>query len=181
MSDRQGGINLRGALRRTSRHATTVGMSRDAYSTRIWLPDLSATASLGARIAAGLRKGDLVALEGELGAGKTTLARATLHAMGVAESVPSPTFTLVQTYDTRRFPVRHYDLYRIEHPEELEELGLEEALDEGAVLMEWPERAGNRLPGDTLHIVLTSTDTQSRYADISGPARWASFLESNSV
>lgn len=156
-------------------------MNRDAFSRRIALADLSATAALGVRIAAGLRKGDLVALEGELGAGKTTLARAVLQALAVTEAVPSPTFTLVQTYDTPRFPVRHYDLYRIEHAEEIEELGLDEALEEGAVLMEWPERAGDRLPDDALHVFLVTTDSQSRHADIRGPARWANFLGSDLV
>jgi tRNA threonylcarbamoyl adenosine modification protein YjeE len=143
------------------------------FMTRITLPDLAATGRLGARIAAGLRKGDAVALEGDLGAGKTTLARAILKALAVEENVPSPTFTLVQTYETAAFPVRHYDLYRIEHPREIDELGLDEALDEGAVLIEWPEHAGDRLPEDCLHILLTTLDPNSRRADISGPARWA--------
>jgi tRNA threonylcarbamoyl adenosine modification protein YjeE len=143
------------------------------FMTRITLPDLAATGRLGARIAAVLRKGDAVALEGDLGAGKTTLARAILKALAVEESVPSPTFTLVQTYETAKFPVRHYDLYRIEHPREIDELGLDEALDEGAALIEWPEHAGDRLPEDCLHVLLTTIDPSSRRADISGPARWA--------
>ncbi|MGA7676605.1 MAG: tRNA (adenosine(37)-N6)-threonylcarbamoyltransferase complex ATPase subunit type 1 TsaE [Rhizomicrobium sp.] len=147
-----------------------------AFTMPILLTDLGATEALGARIAAGLGIGDTVALQGDLGAGKTTLARAVLRALGVTESVPSPTFTLVQSYETPRLAVRHYDLYRIRNPREIDELGLEEALEDGAVLIEWPENAGNRLPGDTLHVVLTTTGPQARRADIAGPARWATLL-----
>ena len=142
----------------------------------ISLADLAVTEALGARIAAGLCIGDTVALRGDLGAGKTTLARAILRTLGVAENVPSPTFTLVQTYETPGLAVRHYDLYRIQNPRELDELGLDEALEEGAVLIEWPENAGNRLPADALHVVLSTTGQQSRRADIAGPARWAPLL-----
>lgn len=144
------------------------------FSARLTLSGLAETEALGGRIAAALRPGDLIALGGDLGAGKTTLARAILSALGVTEAMPSPTFTLVQRYDTPRLIVHHYDLYRIEDPRELDELGLEEALDQGAVLVEWPERAGNRLPSDRLTLSLTMIDAQSRRADISGPARWAS-------
>jgi len=147
-----------------------------AFTMPIQLGDLAATDALGARIAAGLGIGDAVALHGDLGAGKTTLARAILRALGVAENVPSPTFTLVQTYETPGLVVRHYDLYRILNPRDVDELGLEDALEEGAVLIEWPERAGDRLPGDTLHVALTTTGPHSRRADIAGAARWASLL-----
>jgi tRNA threonylcarbamoyladenosine biosynthesis protein TsaE len=144
------------------------------FTTGLTLPDLEATAALGARIAAALRLGDAIALGGDLGAGKTTLARAILSALGVTEKMPSPTFTLVQRYDTPKgLTVHHYDLYRIEDPQELDELGLDDALDEGAVLIEWPERAGGRLPGDVLNLSLTMIDAQSRRAELSGPARWA--------
>ena len=147
-----------------------------AFAIPIQLADLAGTEALGARIAAGLGIGDAVALQGDLGAGKTTLARAILRALGVTENVPSPTFTLVQTYETPGLVVRHYDLYRIRNPREIDELGLDEALEEGAVLIEWPENAGDRLPGDALHVVLTTTGPQARRADIAGPARWASLL-----
>jgi tRNA threonylcarbamoyl adenosine modification protein YjeE len=146
------------------------------FAMPIILADLAATEALGARIAAGLGVGDAVALHGDLGAGKTTLARAILRALGVTESAPSPTFTLVQTYETPGLAVRHYDLYRIQSPREVDELGLEEALEEGAALIEWPENAEGRLPGDALHVVLTTTGPQTRRADIAGPARWASHL-----
>jgi hypothetical protein len=135
------------------------------------LPDLGATQALGARIAAALKPGDTVALAGDLGAGKTTLARAILTGLGVTEAVPSPTFTLVQSYDTRALSVAHYDLYRLENEAELDELGLDEALAFGAALIEWPERGGNRLPPDRL-IVKLRAEADGRRAELSGPARW---------
>jgi len=136
------------------------------------LADLAATDVLGARIAASLATGDAVALQGDLGAGKTTLARAILRALGVTEVVPSPTFTLVQAYESARLMVRHYDLYRVADVSDMDELGLEEALDEGAALIEWPEHAGSRLPADALRVELT-LDRRGRRARISGPRRWA--------
>jgi tRNA threonylcarbamoyl adenosine modification protein YjeE len=114
-----------------------------------------------------------VALKGDLGAGKTTLARAILRALGVAGVVPSPTFTLVQRYETARLPVSHYDLYRIEKASELDELGLDEALVEGCVLMEWPEQAGRRLPPDALQITIEILADTTRRITVSGPTRWA--------
>jgi tRNA threonylcarbamoyl adenosine modification protein YjeE len=143
------------------------------FAARFVLADLADTAALGGRIAAALGRGDAVALGGDLGTGKTTLARAILTALGVTEKMPSPTFTLVQSYETPRLAVHHYDLYRIEDPRELTELGLDDALDIGAALIEWPERAGGRLPDDILYVSLTMIDVQSRSADVSGPARWA--------
>ena len=134
------------------------------------LPDLAATATLGAAIAARLAPGDAVLLKGDLGSGKTTLARAILAALGVRENVPSPTFTLVQAYDTPRLMVSHYDLYRLKHESELEELGLDEALDQGAALIEWPERAEGRLPADALTAALDAD--KDRRAILEGPARW---------
>ena len=112
------------------------------------LPDERATDQLGATLAARLRIGDIVGLKGELGAGKTTLARAILRA--AAEDarliVPSPTFTLVEVYDTPRGSFWHFDLYRLETPEQVFELGWEEALAEGISIIEWPERLGPLLP-----------------------------------
>ena len=142
----------------------------------IELPDEAATMALGRRIASGLRTGDAVLLTGELGAGKTALARAVLRALGVTEHVPSPTFTLVQAYDTSTLVVRHFDLYRIEAESELDELGLEDALAEGAALIEWPERASGRLPPDALRLELTVAGETSRRARISGPTRWKEVL-----
>ena len=147
-----------------------------AFERQIELPDAAATTALGARIAAGLAPGDAVALEGDLGAGKTALARAILRALGVTEEVPSPTFTLVQQYDTERLSVRHYDLYRIANAAETGELGLDEALDDGAALIEWPERAGDRLPADALHVALTISGPVSRKAHLRGPAKWGAHV-----
>lgn len=138
---------------------------------------LENTARLGAAIAAALKRGDAVALHGDLGAGKTALARTILQALGVTGPIASPTFTLVQTYETADLPVRHYDLYRIEEEGEMEELGLDEALAEGATLIEWPERAGGYLPEDALNLSLTITGAQSRLAVIEGPARWAAVFQ----
>ena len=137
------------------------------------LRSLADTEALGQRIAALLAAGDAVALEGDLGAGKTTLARAVLRALGTGETVPSPTFTLVQRYDLPRFPVSHFDLYRIEREAELEELGLDDALADGAALIEWPERAGSRLPADALHVHFSIVEETIRRAVLMGPARWA--------
>ncbi len=106
-----------------------------------------------------LRPGDLVALEGDLGAGKSELARATIRALAGAEiEVPSPSFTLVQRYDLADLPVVHADLYRLADPEEVHELGLDEALQTGALLVEWPERAADLLPADRLTIRLAVAD-----------------------
>ena len=112
------------------------------------LPDERATDQLGATLAARLRIGDIIGLKGELGAGKTTLARAILRA--AAEDarliVPSPTFTLVELYESPHGTFWHFDLYRLETPEQVFELGWEEALAEGISLIEWPERLGPLLP-----------------------------------
>jgi tRNA threonylcarbamoyl adenosine modification protein YjeE len=140
------------------------------------LADESETEALGALIAGALRPGDMVALAGDLGAGKTTLARAVLRALGVSEEVPSPTFTLVQHYETSQLPVDHFDLYRVERESEVDQLGLEDALSAGAALVEWPERAGLRLPADALHIELQIDGPRSRRAMVSGPAGWGSRL-----
>jgi len=148
-------------------------MAKENKGFAIRLDGLAATQALGRRIAAHLKTGDAVTLEGDLGAGKTTLARAILEGLGVREDVPSPTFTLVQHYETPKLAVRHYDFYRIENPRELDELGLDEALDQGAALIEWPERARERIPADALHIFLTIASDHARMARIEGPARWA--------
>jgi len=143
------------------------------FETRVILSDETATAELGARIAGGLAAGDVVALSGELGAGKTTLARAILRARGVVGHVPSPSFTLVQAYETRDLIVHHFDFYRIESTSELSELGLEDALEGGAALIEWPERGMPRhLMAGALTISLETLSGTMREAHISGPARW---------
>lgn len=119
------------------------------------LQDLSATHALAARLARLLRAGDAVLLEGPLGAGKSELARAVLRAAAgdPGLEVPSPTFTLVQSYDLPAGPAHHFDLYRLDGPDGLEELGWDEAR-EGIVLVEWPDRLGDFAPGDALRIAL---------------------------
>ena len=128
-----------------------------------FLADEAATLLLGDDVAAALRPGDVVALHGDLGAGKTTLARALIRALAGdrALEVPSPTFTLVQAYETR-FPVAHFDLYRLASPDELDELGFDEAAASSIVLVEWPERAGDCLPGDAIHVGLAEEGTGRR-------------------
>lgn len=137
-----------------------------------WLPDDRATARLGEDIAMALRPGDVLALSGDLGAGKTTLARALIRAMADEPGleVPSPTFTLVQSYQTR-LPLHHFDLYRLAVADELDELGLDEMLATGAALIEWPERAEDRLPEGTVSLELVH-EGDGRQARIvgTGPA-----------
>jgi tRNA threonylcarbamoyladenosine biosynthesis protein TsaE len=138
------------------------------------LADESATQRLGATLAGALRPRDLVALEGGLGAGKTTLARAILRAASgePALIVPSPTFTLVEVYDTPKGTFWLFDLYRLEAPEQVFVLGWVEALADGIVLIEWPERLGALLPMPALTVTLTVKD-EERHAVLEGDARFA--------
>ncbi len=131
------------------------------------LADEAATIVLGNDLARAAVKGDLIALSGDLGAGKTTLARSLIRSLaGDPElDVPSPTFTLVQAYDTP-LPVSHFDLYRLADPSELDQLGLDEALEDGIALVEWPERAGSLLSDDAIRIEIVHKDT-GRTATIS--------------
>ena len=139
---------------------------------RVELADEAATRRLGEDIAAILQPGDLVLLAGEIGAGKSTLARALIRAVAddAGLEVPSPTFTLVQTYPLR-FPLAHLDLYRLAEAAELAELGLDEALEAGAALVEWPERALAALPADALTIHLEDRGA-GRLARIDAPGAW---------
>lgn len=140
------------------------------------LPDLSATHALAARLAALLRAGDAVLLEGPLGAGKSEFARAVLRAAvgDPALEVPSPTFTLVQSYDLPAGPAHHFDLYRLDGPAGLDELGWDEAR-EGIVLVEWPDRLGAARPADALVVALApQDDAEARRATLSG---WDERLE----
>lgn len=117
------------------------------------LPNDAATAQLGANLAVILQPGDAICLWGPLGAGKSTLARGLVRALTTPdEDVPSPTFTLVQTYDGPSFTIAHFDLYRLNEAAEAFELGLDEALDDGIALIEWPERLSGRLPPCRLDI-----------------------------
>ena len=136
------------------------------------LPDEAATERLGAALAERLRPRDVVALVGGLGAGKTTLARAILRAASgePALIVPSPTFTLVEIYDTPKGPFWHFDLYRLEVPEQVFELGWEEARTDGIALVEWAERLGPLLPHERFTVTL-SIEGEGRRATLEGEAR----------
>jgi tRNA threonylcarbamoyladenosine biosynthesis protein TsaE len=117
------------------------------------LPDAEATARLGEAVARLLKTGEAVCLWGPLGAGKSTLARGLVRALtSPDQDVPSPTFTLVQFYDADGVALAHFDLYRLTRAEEAYEIGLDEALEDGAALIEWPERLEGALPGDRLDI-----------------------------
>jgi tRNA threonylcarbamoyladenosine biosynthesis protein TsaE len=133
------------------------------------LADEAATIRLGQGLAGLARPGDVVALGGTLGVGKTTLARAFIRALTTPdEEVPSPTFTLVQTYDTDAGVVWHFDLYRIERPGDAFELGLDDALADGITLIEWPERLGPLLPRRRLDVVLEAGAGSGRRARLTG-------------
>ena len=143
------------------------------------LSDLAATYGFAARLAFVLQGGDVIALRGDLGAGKTELARALLRARaGSSLEVPSPTFTIVQDYPLDGLTIRHIDLYRIADPEELVEIGLADGPDADEVwLIEWPERAGGRLAGALLEIELEEpSDPDARIARLKGDKAWTARL-----
>lgn len=148
-------------------------MDRLPHQISLFLPDEAETARLGAWLAGRLRVGDAVLLEGPIGAGKTHLARALIRArLGRAEDVPSPTFTLVQTYEAPDGDIWHADLYRLSHSDEITELGLEDAFATAICLIEWPERLGNAAPPDAMTIRL-EPEGEGRKATISAPVRLA--------
>lgn len=145
----------------------------------IELPDEAATAALAADVAALARPGDVIALYGELGAGKTTFARAFIRARGECGEVPSPTFTLVQQYELGDATVWHFDGYRLRDPEEAWELGIEEAFSEGISLIEWPARFGSLLPARRLAITLSpgaAATARRATIDPGDPGDWAARL-----
>jgi tRNA threonylcarbamoyladenosine biosynthesis protein TsaE len=177
----------------------TPGKDSPPASVGIPLPDEAATLALARSLTGLLQAGDVVFLIGDLGAGKTTFARGLINALppvcdtgvgdtgadgagsgGVGsgggagdEEVPSPTFTLVQIYERRPAPVWHVDLYRLERPEEVEELGLEEAAREAITLIEWPERLGRRIPADRLEVQLSyGEDADARSVVLVGYGSW---------
>lgn len=144
------------------------------------LPAEAATRALGESLARVLAAGDVVRLEGALGAGKSTLARALIASLTGVKEAPSPTFTLVETYEGPDFTLWHFDLYRLEKPEDAWELGLEEALDGAAALVEWPERAEGLLPAGALTVRLEIAGT-ARRAVIEGNEAWRARLHSAGI
>jgi tRNA threonylcarbamoyladenosine biosynthesis protein TsaE len=149
------------------------------------LPDPAATAAFGTALASLLRPGDVVALWGDLGAGKSTLARALIQALSImTDEVPSPTFTLVQTYDgqieadsgkSQAVEVWHFDLYRLTNPDQAYDLAIEEAFQDGISLIEWPDRLGYLLPVQRLDLYL-ETIGDGRLLRLAGPGDWPARL-----
>jgi tRNA threonylcarbamoyladenosine biosynthesis protein TsaE len=140
----------------------------------MYLPDEASAHALGAELAAILRPGDVIALSGPLGAGKTSIARGLLAALGLEGEAPSPSFAIVQPYDPPevRISVLHVDLYRIEHPDEALELGLDEALDDAALVVEWPERLGDDPWPDALWLTLAFDTGGGRRLTARVPGAW---------
>ncbi|MGO8800157.1 MAG: tRNA (adenosine(37)-N6)-threonylcarbamoyltransferase complex ATPase subunit type 1 TsaE [Roseiarcus sp.] len=148
---------------------------------RIDLPDEAATAALAARIAGWVGRGDIIALSGDLGAAKTTFARALIRKLTDDPQLeaPSPTFTLMQVYEAPEFAIVHADLYRIRQPDELHNLGWEEATEDALTIVEWPEQAGDFLKSDRLSIAFHLDPAQGsnyRRALIQGHGAWAARL-----
>ncbi len=145
---------------------------------RLTLDGEEATAELAAEIASLTEDGDVIALSGELGTGKTTFARAFLREWGVQEEIPSPTFTLVQTYELEAGTVWHFDLYRLEKPDDALELDIEDAFTEGISLIEWPERLGAYLPWERLDLRFVIGEREDvRRVEIEGTDEWADRLK----
>jgi len=138
------------------------------------LRDAAATDAIGRALAGSLREGDVVTLSGPLGAGKTSIARGVLSALGLAGEAPSPSFAIVQPYAVPevRLPVLHVDLYRLDDPSELEELGLDDARHDHALLIEWPEHAGAGAWPDALALTISIEPDGARRLTATVPAAW---------
>lgn len=152
------------------------------HTSRQWevlLPSTAATQALAGRVAPRLGRGDCLLLEGPIGAGKTTFARRLIQALiGEAEDVPSPTFTLVQTYIAPDHEIWHCDLYRVQSADELVELGLEDALNHALTLIEWPDRMSDLAPLGAQRLFFEPTDDgDARMLRISGDDRWGEVIE----
>jgi len=145
---------------------------------RVDLPDLSAMEAFGERIAQQLRAGDVVALSGGLGTGKTTLSRAILQAMGHTGDVPSPTFTIIEQYEGThmRLPIVHADFYRLDSPDEVHELGLDDYREGAALLAEWPESAGGVGHEPACLSILLEVADEGRVAIVEAGADWVGRL-----
>lgn len=142
--------------------------------TQVDLPDLAAMARFGADIAAQLRPGDVIALSGGLGAGKTTLARAIIAALGHGGEVPSPSFAIIELYDgpEMRVPLVHADFYRLERPADAQELGLDDYRDGAALIAEWPENAGGFAHDPACLAISLEYGGEGRIAIVEGGRDW---------
>jgi tRNA threonylcarbamoyladenosine biosynthesis protein TsaE len=136
------------------------------------LKDEKATLAFGRKLARALRAGDVVTLSGPLSAGKTTLVRGLLGALGHEGEVPSPSFAIVQPYEALDPPVWHVDLYRIDNVSDLEELGLEDIRQEGVLIIEWPEHAGPEIWPEALALSLEVDEDGARGLTAKVPASW---------
>ena len=138
------------------------------------VPDEAASLALGAALAGAAHAGDVIALSGSLGMGKTSIARGLLAALGLEGEAPSPSFAIVQPYDWPevRLPVLHVDLYRIDDPDEVEELGLEDARSDSLLIVEWPERLGERGWADALWLTLAPHEGGGRALTAKVPTAW---------
>ena len=145
---------------------------------RVTLESEAATGELASSIAALASPGDIIALAGDLGSGKTVFARAFIRSLGGDGEVPSPTFTLVQIYDLPDFTIYHFDLYRIEAAEEVLELGVDDAFADCVSLIEWPDKMGTYLPITRLDLTLLQGEAEnSRVAELQGYGSWQERLE----
>lgn len=156
------------------RYSLNICLYKDETMTeqRITVKTEQETQALAAQIAADTKAGDVICLNGTLGAGKTAFSRYFVQSLlGEGIEVPSPTFTLVQTYDSNNFTIWHFDLYRLEDPEEVYELGWEDALSDGVLLIEWPEKAGNLIPSQAKEINITIEPDKSRTFTIKGTGK----------
>ncbi|MBW7922563.1 MAG: tRNA (adenosine(37)-N6)-threonylcarbamoyltransferase complex ATPase subunit type 1 TsaE [Rubellimicrobium sp.] len=148
------------------------------FAARLDLPDEGATAALAARLAPLLRRGDVLLLSGPVGAGKTSFARALIRAAtgNPREDVPSPTFTLVQTYPVPAGEIWHFDLYRLHDGREALELGLDDAMEQAITLVEWPERLGDLVPQGALSLAFAAGEA-GHAVTLDGDGAWAARLE----
>lgn len=156
-------------------------VSDTSFSIELIARGETGTAAIAAAVGAVSAAGDVIALSGVLGSGKTVFARGFVRSLtGPEEEVPSPTFTLVQIYPAEGPPIHHFDLYRLEDAEEAWELGIEDAFTEGISLIEWPERLGTLLPADRLDIAFAAADDgdpDTRRLRLHGGSAWRDRLE----
>ena len=141
------------------------------------LPNLAATENFARQMAQHAQKGHVLGLAGPLGSGKTAFARAFIRAFGIKEDVPSPTFTILQSYAGPHFPIHHFDLYRLKKEQELDELGFDEMLTEGIALIEWPQKAMRRLPPESMILHFTAAEDGAHSVALEPYREWIKRME----